>query len=156
MEADKETAVRVIAQVMEPIQMMRARSTADRHVFQAAPTVERPGPAQHPGSVAVLPFRPASAADGGLTYLAEGLTEDVIHELNRFKRPFDAVPDVTGDITARVVATVSGRIDNAEIKAACWFHLAQESGQSFARPVAKEICALSYLPVPAAAQLHVA
>ena len=79
---------RTLKGLAEPVQVMRVRATADRHVFQTATTVARPKPAQISSSVAVLPFRTASSAEEDQTYLAEGLTVDMIYELSRFKSLF--------------------------------------------------------------------
>lgn len=227
----------------EPVQAWRVRDSLDRHVFQTAPTVARPAPQVKPNSVAVVPFRTASSADEDQSFLAEGLSEDIIHELSLFRsifvssrtastalqtrdpveigaalgvryvlsgsvrkaggrvrlsvtlargsdgelvwsdriqRPFDEVMDAMDEIAARVAATVSGRIDEAEIRAARmkrpenmtayeyylrglaehrlggvsedhvraaidWFRRAQAADPGFARPMAMEVCAQSYL-----------
>lgn len=164
-----------------PLRIYRVGASVDRHVYQTAPTqVPEQTPAR-PNSVAVVPFHVAGTGDEDQHFLAEGLTEDIIHELSRFRqlfvtsrtasralgsqdpvetgrllgvryalsgsvrklgnrlrlnitlsetahgevvwtekiqRPFDEVLDVMDEIAARVAATVSGRIDHAEITAA--------------------------------------
>ena len=164
----------------EPLRVLRVGTTIDRHIYQNAPTVAAPNPATRPNSIAVLPFRAVGAEDDDQRFLAEGLAEDIIHELglirslfvssrtasqalqtqdpveigaalgvryvlsgslrrlgnrvrlsvtlsnsadgglvwsDRIQRPFDELLDAMDDIVARVAATVSGRIDHAEISA---------------------------------------
>jgi len=72
----------------EPLNVMRVRSSLDRHVFQTAPTVAKPSSDMHPNSVAVLPFRTSGPEDEEQKFLADGLTEDMTHELSRMKSLF--------------------------------------------------------------------
>lgn len=230
--------------IAEPVQVYRVSQSADRHVYQIAPTRDEPAVAPRPNSVAVLPFRVTTGADEDQAFLADGLTDDLIHELSlirplfvssrtashavdtndpiavgqrlgvryvlsgtirklgdrvrlsielsgtrngeliwseRIQRPFNELLDAMEEIAARVAATVSGRIDHAEIGAARqkrpenmsayefylrgleehrlsgiynsharqaigWFRKAQEADPGFARPLAMEVCAWSYLP----------
>ena len=162
----------------EKMRVFRVGAPVDRHVYQNAPTVARPSARLQPNSVAVLPFQYGQEADADQAFLAEGFTEDLIHQLSqirslfvssrtasqaltsadpvtigaalgvryllsgslrrlgdrvrlgvtlsrtadgglvwsdRIQRPFAEVLDAMDEIVARVAATVSGRIDQAEI-----------------------------------------
>lgn len=235
---------RLFKGLSEPLQVMRVSASMDRHVFQKAPTVPAPQSAYRPNSIAVVPFRTGPTEDENQSFLAEGLSEDIIHELgmirslfvssrtassmlntedpveigkalgvryvltgavrklgprvrlnvslsnttdgglvwsDRIQRPFDELLDAMEEIVARVAATVYGRIDHAEIgavrqkrpenmsayeyylrglekhrmggvadhyafEAREWFRRSQAADPGFARPIAMEICAWSYLP----------
>ena len=240
----KEMGPRQLKGLPEPIDVMRVRSSVDRHLFQAAPTIVNPTSDMQPNSVVVRPFLASGPADDEQQYLVDGLTEDIIHDLSRlkslfvssrsasrsldiddpvkigkalgvryvlsgsvrklgtrvnlnitlsgthdgdvvwserYKRPFEELLDMMDEITARVASTVSGRIDHAEIAAArqkrpenmtaydhylqglehhrlsgvdqkhaiearnC-FERAEEADPQFARAIAMQICAWSYLP----------
>ncbi|MFC6585374.1 adenylate/guanylate cyclase domain-containing protein [Sulfitobacter aestuariivivens] len=228
----------------EPMRVMRVGTTMDRHVYQTAPTIEAPQTRKRPNSIAVLPFRTGGKTDEDQDFLAEGLTDDIIHELSlirslfvssrtasrsldtddpvivgdalgvsyvlagavrklgsrvrmnvtltrtdnggvvwtdRVQRPFDELLDAMEDVCARVAATVSGRIDHEGIRAVRmkrpenmtayeyylrgldkhrmggvsdahakeaieWFQRSQQADPGFARPLAMEVCAWSYLP----------
>lgn len=167
--------------VDDQVRVFRVGSVIDRHVYQTAPTVDHPAPDLRPNSVAVLPFEIGGAPDDDQRFLADGLTDDIIHELSFFRqlfvssrtasaalrvadpeeigkvlgvryvlsgsvrrlgarvrlnvslsrttdggvvwadkvqRPFDEVLEAMEELAARVAATVSGRIDHAEISAA--------------------------------------
>ncbi|MEP5011007.1 MAG: adenylate/guanylate cyclase domain-containing protein, partial [Roseobacter sp.] len=67
--------------VSETMQVMRVGASMDRHVYQSAPTVTAPKPELRANSIAVVPFR-ASGADDDQAFLADGLTEDLVHELS--------------------------------------------------------------------------
>ena len=166
--------------IEEPLRILKVRAPIDRHRFQVSPTreAEIAAPEVHPSSVAVMPFKVASSADGDQEFLAEGLTDDLTLELSRLKsifvssrtaaassgsgdpvelgrvlgvrylvsgsirkagdrirvnitlsstgdgtvvwsdriqRPFDEIMDVLDEITARIAATVSGRIEQQTI-----------------------------------------
>jgi class 3 adenylate cyclase len=74
--------------ISEPIRAYRIRGEMGPYRLQVAPTREQPGerPARE-GSIAVMPFI-VSGADEEQRYLAEGLTDDLIIELARFKQLF--------------------------------------------------------------------
>jgi adenylate cyclase len=71
----------------QPMRIYRLRGDIGNYRLQSAPTLLEPAKAQRvlPNSVAVLPF---SSPDGDdeQTYLAEGLAEELIVELARFKK----------------------------------------------------------------------
>jgi adenylate cyclase len=71
----------------EPMRVYRVRGEIDRHVYQNAPTQPAPKPAKRPQSIAVMPIE-ADAGDEDRRYLAEGITEELIFELGRFKKLF--------------------------------------------------------------------
>ncbi|WP_373084866.1 adenylate/guanylate cyclase domain-containing protein [Sneathiella sp.] len=72
--------------ISDPIRIYRLRGHMDAHLFLAAPSLSvAPEHPIHPNSVAVLPFVSAGG-DEGQGYLADGLTEELILELARFKK----------------------------------------------------------------------
>jgi len=79
---------RLVKGVVEPLKVMRVGASVDRHVFQSAPTVETPKSRVQPNSIAVVPFRTGGAVDEDHEFLAEGLTEDVIHDLGLIRSLF--------------------------------------------------------------------
>ena len=79
-----EQAYRNIA---EPIRVYRVRGEINRHVYQIAPTQLTPSRASRPYSLAVMPIE-AAAGNEDQRYLAEGVTEELIIELGRFKKLF--------------------------------------------------------------------
>ena len=73
--------------LFEPIRIYRLKGNLANHRLQSAPThlgASTPTAAQ-PNSVAILPFTYAGG-DEDQRYLAEGLTEEIILELARFKK----------------------------------------------------------------------
>lgn len=68
-----------------PVTVYRVKSAMDSHRYNRVSTREAPVVARRPNSVAVAPFRTASSADDDQTFLAEGLTEDLILELSRLR-----------------------------------------------------------------------
>jgi TolB-like protein/Tfp pilus assembly protein PilF len=74
--------------VSEPVPLYRIAGEMERYPFQTAPTRPAAEPKIRPHSVAVVPFRTASSADEDQKFLAEGLTEDLILELSRWRRLF--------------------------------------------------------------------
>lgn len=179
--AFSDRGAQVLKGVGSPLQVYRVGSSIDRHVYQAAPTIAAPSPPQKPNSIAVVPFETGSSGDDDQTFLAEGLTDDMIHDLSlirsifvssrtaslaleqrdpieigktlgvryvlsgtvrrmgarvrlnmtltrtsdggvlwsdRVNRSWDEMFDAMDEIVGRVAATVSGRIDHAEITAA--------------------------------------
>ena len=73
--------------IAEPIRVYRLREEMGRHVYQIAPTQPAPIRAKRPYSLAVMPIE-ASSDDEDRRYLADGLAEELILELSRFKKLF--------------------------------------------------------------------
>ncbi len=73
--------------ISEPVRVYRFRGEIDRHIYQIAPTRPTPKLAKRPYSLAVMPIEVASGNEDQ-KYLAEGLTEELIFELGRFKKLF--------------------------------------------------------------------
>jgi class 3 adenylate cyclase/TolB-like protein len=69
----------------EPIRIYRVRGEMGAHRLQSAPTKSSGDARKRPSSMAVMPFR-VSTGDEEQRYLAEGLTEELIVELGRFRR----------------------------------------------------------------------
>jgi TolB-like protein/class 3 adenylate cyclase/Flp pilus assembly protein TadD len=69
----------------EPIRVYQVRGEIGAHRLQSAPTRSSSEARKRPSSVAIMPFRVASG-DEGQRFLAEGLTEELIVELGRFRR----------------------------------------------------------------------
>jgi adenylate cyclase len=69
----------------EPIRVYRVRGEMGAHRLQSAPTRSSSDTAKRPSSVAVMPFR-VLGGDDDQRFLAEGLTEELIVELGRFRR----------------------------------------------------------------------
>ena len=69
----------------EPIRVYRVRGEIGAHRLQSAPTRLSSDTAKRPSSVAIMPFR-VSGGDNDQRFLAEGLTEELIVELGRFRR----------------------------------------------------------------------
>jgi class 3 adenylate cyclase len=72
--------------ISEPVRVFRVRGEIERHVYQNAPTQPTPRQVKRPQSIAVMPIE--AGADEDRKYLAEGLTEELIFELGRFKKLF--------------------------------------------------------------------
>lgn len=233
--------------IEDEIAVYRAGGRMERHRFLHEPTrtgAEAPKPPLRRNALAVCDFRVATSADGDQSFLAEGLTEDLIFELSRLRtllvvpqtaskavsgldvgeigrrlgvgyvlagsvrkagdrvrlnltlsetesggviwteriqRPFDELLDVMDEVALRVASTVAGRVEhraietarrkrpenmtayelylrglahhriaglNAEhaLEAVAWFRRAQEADPTYGRPLAMEVCSLSYLP----------
>ena len=73
--------------IAQPVRVYRLRGEIDRHVYQIAPTQPAPSQAKRPYSLAVMPIE-AAAGNEDQTYLADGVTEELIFELGRFKKLF--------------------------------------------------------------------
>jgi adenylate cyclase len=73
--------------IAEPIRVYRLRGEIGRHVYQIAPTQHAPIRVKRPYSLAVMPIEAASD-DVDRRYLAEGIAEELILELSRFKKLF--------------------------------------------------------------------
>jgi adenylate cyclase len=71
----------------EPIRVYRLRGERDRTVYQIASTQPKPVKPKRPYSLAVMPFE-VSSGDKDQKYLADGLSEELIFELGRFKKLF--------------------------------------------------------------------
>lgn len=71
----------------EPIRVYRLRGHLGNHRLQSAPALlgSTPGRPLEPNSIAVLPFT-SQGTNEDQRYLAEGLTEDVILELARYRK----------------------------------------------------------------------
>jgi adenylate cyclase len=69
----------------EPIRVYQVRGEIGAHRLQTAPTRFSSDSTKRPSSVAIMPFRVLSG-DEDQRYLAEGLTEELIVELGRFRR----------------------------------------------------------------------
>jgi class 3 adenylate cyclase/TolB-like protein/tetratricopeptide (TPR) repeat protein len=85
--------------IVEPIRIFRLRGEIDRHVYQIAPTQPAPVQTKRPYSLAVMPIEAASGNEDQ-RFLADGITEEVIFELGRFKKLF-----VSSRSATRVLAT---------------------------------------------------
>jgi adenylate cyclase len=73
--------------IVQPVRIYRLRGEITRHVYQIAPTQLTPMQAKRPFSLAVMPIEVASGNEDQ-RYLAEGVTEELIFELGRFKKLF--------------------------------------------------------------------
>jgi adenylate cyclase len=73
--------------IVQPVRIYRLRGEITRHVYQIAPTQLTPMQAKRPFSLAVMPIEVASGNEDQ-RYLAEGITEELIFELGRFKKLF--------------------------------------------------------------------
>jgi adenylate cyclase len=73
--------------VAEPVRIYRLRDEMARHVYQLAPTQPAPIRTKRQYSLAVVPIEAASG-DEDRRYLVDGITEELIQELSRFKKLF--------------------------------------------------------------------
>jgi adenylate cyclase len=73
--------------IAEPVQIYRLRGEIRRHVYQIAHTQNAPSLAKRPYSLAVMPFE-VPAGDEDRHFLAEGIAEELIFELGRFRKLF--------------------------------------------------------------------
>jgi adenylate cyclase len=76
---------RKLKNISEPIHIYRVRGEMGAHRLQAAPTRTETVRVKQPWSIAVLPFHTVES-DEEQRVLAEGLTEELIVELGRFRR----------------------------------------------------------------------
>ncbi|MEM7045928.1 MAG: adenylate/guanylate cyclase domain-containing protein [Pseudomonadota bacterium] len=85
--AFEDLGERSFKNLSQPMRVYQVRGPLETHRLQSAPTrLGRPkSPIVHPNAIAVLPFR-CEDGDEDQRYLAEGLTEEVILELARFKK----------------------------------------------------------------------
>jgi len=99
--------------VSEPIRVFRVRTAIDRHRFQAAPTRVAEARAIRSNSVAVAPFRLASSADEDQSFLADGLTDDLVLELSRLRSihvaPVSAARSLGAEEPERIAAALGVR-----------------------------------------------
>jgi adenylate cyclase len=73
--------------IAEPVQIYRLRGEIERHVYQITPTVLVPNRAKRAHSLAVLPFE-APSGNADQNFLTEGIAEELIFELGRFRKLF--------------------------------------------------------------------
>jgi adenylate cyclase len=73
--------------ITEPVRVYRLRGEMKRHRFQLSHTQAAPKLAKRPFSLAVMPFEVA-AADEDQHFLAEGIAEELLFELGRFRKLF--------------------------------------------------------------------
>lgn len=73
--------------ISEAIPVYRLRGEQETWVFQNAPTETAPRREKRPYSIAVIPLTAPTAGED-IRYLADGVTEDLILELGRFRRLF--------------------------------------------------------------------
>lgn len=76
---------RTFKNLSEPVRVYRVRGEIGAHRLQSAPTRASGDVAKRPSSVAIMPFR-VTGGDEDQRFLAEGLTEELIVELGRFRR----------------------------------------------------------------------
>jgi class 3 adenylate cyclase len=69
----------------EPMRVYQVREEIGAHRLQCAPTKSSSDTRKRPSSVAIMPLR-VSGGDEDQRFLAEGLTEELIVELGRFRR----------------------------------------------------------------------
>jgi adenylate cyclase len=85
--------------IAEPIRIYRLRGEMGRHVYQIAPTQPEPIRAKRPYSLAVMPIE-AAEDDEDRRYLADGIAEELILELSRFKKLFVISRSATRTLSA--------------------------------------------------------
>jgi adenylate cyclase len=85
--AFEDLGERRLKNMVEPIRIYRLREEMARHRLQSAPTRAPSVGEKRPLSLAVLPFR-VMGGDEDQRFLAEGLTDELIVELARFRRLF--------------------------------------------------------------------
>jgi class 3 adenylate cyclase/tetratricopeptide (TPR) repeat protein len=73
--------------IAEPVHIYRLRGEIRRHPYQITHTQPAPRLAKRPHSLAVMPFEVA-AGDEDRQFLAEGIPEELIFELGRFRKLF--------------------------------------------------------------------
>ena len=83
----------------EPIRVYRLRSEIERHVYQITPTQVEPSRTKQPNSLAVLPIEVPSDNEDQ-RFLADGITEELIFELGRFKKLFVTSRSATRSLAA--------------------------------------------------------
>jgi adenylate cyclase len=88
--------------IAKPIGVYRLRGEIERHLYQIAPTRSAPSQAKRRNSLAVMSISTASGAEDQ-RFLGEGITEELIFELARFRRLF-----VSSRSATRVVEGTDG------------------------------------------------
>jgi TolB-like protein len=83
--AFEDLGERSFKNISEPIRVYRVRGEMVAHRLQSAPTKSHSEKEKQPSSIAVMPFR-VTGGDENQRFLAEGLTEELIVELGRFRR----------------------------------------------------------------------
>jgi adenylate cyclase len=78
---------RTFKNISKPVRVYRVRGEMGAHRLQTAPTRPESAREKRPFSIAVLPFR-ATGKDEDQRFLAEGLSDELIVELGRFRRLF--------------------------------------------------------------------
>jgi len=73
--------------IAEPVHVYRLRGEMRRHPYQITHTQAAPSLARRPHSLAVMPFE-VPAGDEDRHFLAEGIAEELIFELGRFRKLF--------------------------------------------------------------------
>jgi adenylate cyclase len=73
--------------IAEPVQVYRLRGEIRRHPYQITHTQAARNLAKRPHSLAVMPFE-VPAGDEDRNFLAEGIAEELIFELGRFRKLF--------------------------------------------------------------------
>jgi len=71
----------------EPVRIYRLRGEITRHVYQLATTTVAPSRMKRPYSLAVMPIE-TSSDDRDHRFLADGIAEELIFELGRFRKLF--------------------------------------------------------------------
>ncbi len=84
-----ELGERQFRNISEPVQVFRLRGEMRRHPYQITHTLSSPSPTKRPHSLAVMPFE-VPAGDEDRHFLAEGIAEELIFELGRFRKLFVA------------------------------------------------------------------
>jgi TolB-like protein/tetratricopeptide (TPR) repeat protein len=84
----------------KPVRSFRAGTPAVKHVNDLRKAMPTALPARRPNSVAVQPFE-AMSDDEDQTFLADGLTEDLILELGRFSGLFVASRSASASLTGQ-------------------------------------------------------
>jgi adenylate cyclase len=85
--AFEDLGERHLKNMTEPIRIYRLRAEMSSHRLQVAPTRTEAAGGKRATSIAVLPFR-VTGTDDDQRFLAEGLTDELILELARFRRLF--------------------------------------------------------------------
>ncbi|KAB0265697.1 adenylate/guanylate cyclase domain-containing protein [Microvirga brassicacearum] len=83
----EDLGTRCLKNLSNPLRIYRLREESARHRLQTAPTRTQAIREKRPCSVAVLPLR-VMGGDEDQRFLAEGLTDELIVELARFRRLF--------------------------------------------------------------------
>lgn len=84
--------------IAEPVHIYRLRGEIARHPYQITHTQPAPSLAKRPHSLAVMPFE-VPAGDEDRHFLAEGIAEELIFELGRFRKLFVVSRSATRALT---------------------------------------------------------